>query len=967
MFEKSNFVALSMMLSLFGGITPVHATTYTTIAAGSWDSAATWSGGQIPPTNLGGHEVTINHRVVYPDSLADLFIESGTLNVQNVLRLENVNLKMENSSGRVNINLGVIISTDGDLENTQGIVTFTNGAVQLCNGGYEVENSAQSTGNGYIFNKNGNIERLATSTFGSGIAWCAVAGNGVGLSTAENCGVAQPPSENCNSETHYLTLNPEVYDYGDAPASFGEAKHKRPAAPLAYLGTGAPDSDTTSQVSAAADADDSQGTDDENGFTSLTNLGALDTNYSLSVPCIGNGTVAGWIDFDKSGTFTNSAPNERASATCSSNKATLTWDSANNNFPTSLTIGPTFVRLRIASVAEEVADPTGSANDGEVEDYTLNITCTALNGDVAEAAPAIPSPLSSGTKVFVGSRTLPPAAEGHVRAFTVLPDGSTSTTAVWDAADTMDAAERQVGLYSTATNGDEILFNNLDDAAFVSSTTPNAATIKSYTFNPSFSSGIYLAGRENNSFLGPISRGNSLALITRAIDTQRYLNDDAYRSFYDNTVATRSEKVLAASDDGFLYTFNQTDGELAWAWMPRSLVKELKNFSSFQSNGFMRGKIDVLDIKVDSTFGTYVVGAYKNGLGHYVLKISAAALLEIIVWDEDRSSNFISAPNNGEMDYFTDEAGNTFVTYALTNNDGLSTLVIRNIATGTNTEVALNFNVTSSPFVMPDFNDAANAPAKKTLYLGDSNGNIHRTALLDDNGALNTVTVLQTALQNTNYPAELGATEPILFLGVSVSASDQRYYLRAQSESRLTVLQYVTASTNWIKRWTSYVGGAGIWDSSGTTFTADNSGPPTDIDNDGDLEITTNGIQSLPTGATITDAAQVVADSITLPVSVPVSGACFGKAYFTLYQLSDGSFPDNTFTTGSGVALDTNIFLGFGDPTRVVISDMPSKDQMRGFGGTDQLPDNTTGVTPSFNINDSVSTGLRGWKELGEE
>jgi hypothetical protein len=290
-------------------------------------------------------------------------------------------------------------------------------------------------------------------------------------------------------------------------------------------------------------------------------------------------------------------------------------------------------------------NPSGTAWDGEVEDYPLTIAsgCTALTGDVSEVASAIPLQIESGDKVFVGSRT-PSPAEGHLKAYTVQSDGSISTTAAWDAATLMTATERENGLYSTDAIGARILFNSLDDAAF-STTTPTVATVKAYTLDPSYGSGAYLAGRKTGSFLGSISRGNALALITQTINMSRYLDDPAYRTFYTGTVAGRSERVLATSDDGFLYAFNQSDGELAWGWMPRSLVKELKNYSSFQGNRFMRGTLDVLDVKPASgSYATYVVGGYKNGLGHYVLKLSTAAGLDSLVWDEDRSGSFNTAP-----------------------------------------------------------------------------------------------------------------------------------------------------------------------------------------------------------------------------------------------------------------------------------------------------------------------------------
>ena len=752
-------------------------------------------------------------------------------------------------------------------------------------------------------------------------------------------------------------------DYGDAPASYGEAKHKIPVTPSIYLGANVLDDEPSSQNSANADGDNADGTDDENAFSSLPDLVTTATSYSLNVPCAGSGTVAGWIDFDRSGAFTNSGPNERASAACSSGTATLTWNSANGNFPASLPVGSTHVRLRIASVAGEVANPTGTANDGEVEDYKLIMTCAGLTGDVSEAPLALPMQIASGDKVFVASRSPAPNIEGHLKAYAVQTDGSVSTTAAWDAATLMNNTKRQNGLYSTDAAGAKILFNSLDDVAF-STTTPSVATVKAYTLDPSYSGGTYLAGRKSGSFLGAISRDNDLALLTQLNNMSLYLEDAAYRTLYSGTVATRDKKVLVSSDDGFLYAFNQSDGELAWGWMPRTLVTELKNYSTFQNNLFMRGKLDIIDAKNAGAYATYVVGGYKNGLGHYVLKLSSSAGLDSVVWDEDRSGSFSTAPNHGEMDYFRDGSGNTYVTYVLTTSANTSTLVIRNLATETTTDVTLNFNATSTPFVMPDFGDT-NGPAAKTLYLGDSNGNIRRAALLSS-GALASAASIQSALQNTTYTGELGAAEPILFLGAARSAWGGNYYLRAQSNSRLTVLQYDASTTHWKKRWTSYVGGAGTWDAAGTTYTADNSGAPTDTDGDGvATNVTANGIQWLPTGAAITDAAQIIADSIILPVSVTASGACYGKAFYYLYRLTDGAFPDNKFFRfNSSTTYAENLFLGYGNPTSVEIGDMPSKERLIGHGHADQTPSNAVGIPTSFIVNDPVATGIRGWKEL---
>ena len=70
---------------------------------------------------------------------------------------------------------------------------------------------------------------------------------------------------------------------------------------------------------------------------------------------------------------------ERAQATVASGATTasLTFTvPANNPVFTNLT---TFARFRISSVAADVANPTGSALDGEVEDYQITNVSTPIN------------------------------------------------------------------------------------------------------------------------------------------------------------------------------------------------------------------------------------------------------------------------------------------------------------------------------------------------------------------------------------------------------------------------------------------------------------------------------------------------------------------------------------------------------------------------------------------------------------
>jgi hypothetical protein len=178
-------------------------------------------------------------------------------------------------------------------------------------------------------------------------------------------------------------------------------------------------------------------------------------------------------------------------------------------------------------------------------------------------------------------------------------------------------------------------------------------------------------------------------------------------------------------------------------------------------------------------------------------------------------------------------------------------------------------------------------------------------------------------------------------------------------------LKYNKVSAAWDKNWTSYITGAGSWDNDGT-YTSDNSGIPTDVDGDGFATNVANGIQSLPANATITDAAVIVADTVVLPVSVDdptaVDECIPPKAYYYLYKLTEGKYPNGKFFKSNGDAItNENIIVGYGEPNSLIISDMP-EDRMLGTGNSDQDAVNST---RSFYIHDSVSTGIRGWQEIG--
>ncbi|WP_211206827.1 GEVED domain-containing protein, partial [Thiolinea disciformis] len=167
-------------------------------------------------------------------------------------------------------------------------------------------------------------------------------------------------------------------DYADAPASYGSPSHIINHA--IYLGSVVPDSETGPQPTPSANGDDVANSADEDGLASAPSLVSTATSFNLPVN-VTNTTgqkawLVGWIDLNGNGGF---EPNEAATIAVSSgaNQKTiaLNWSGL-----TGLSVGTTYLRLRlttdtsIATGSASTSQATGSATDGEVEDYALTIT-----------------------------------------------------------------------------------------------------------------------------------------------------------------------------------------------------------------------------------------------------------------------------------------------------------------------------------------------------------------------------------------------------------------------------------------------------------------------------------------------------------------------------------------------------------------------------------------------------------------
>lgn len=609
----------------------------------------------------------------------------------------------------------------------------------------------------------------------------------------------------------------------------------------------------------------------------------------------------------------------------------------------------------------------GALDIADGDNMTCTITyddigsCSALSGEINVAI----SPISmlkteSGdykNKLFVAT-TDHANNIGNIRAYAIDSDELPASSESWNAAGAMVTQNERGSRLFTSVGSSLVAFNSsaLTNDSFQSTGLPTYTTIKSTVIA---------------AVMGRVSPNTNVVLLENDVDSIEYLEEPAYRTFYRETISKRSpliadngnipSQVLVTSDDGFLYSFNQSDGSLKWGWMPPSLALELKYPSSFASQHFMQGEIDRLDLKSGAlgsyTFDSYIVGSYHDGLGQYVLKLDSDSSLGSVIWNVDHKASNPAAnqsPNHGERAYFSDVNGKRYMAYIITSNESVSKLYIRSMTdTSVTTEVVLSFTATSTPFVMPDLL-GSNSPAENTIYLGSQDGNIYSAALFSaDNIAINTSisTELSTSL-NVIHPSTQSSSA-ILYLGASV-AEGGKYHLHAQAEDRITLFNYNTLDSLWNPSWTTSTGVSltGKWAMvlGSLEFVADNT------------------ITPLPTNSRITDKAYIIASSIVLPVTEAPSDntVCYGDTYYYFYKLLNGNKPTKTFFSTSAHAAITSgkIKLGKGEAMSMHLTTSSNAKKLIALGLASQNTNSGTGVSETFYIKDPITSGIRSWKEL---
>jgi uncharacterized repeat protein (TIGR01451 family) len=170
------------------------------------------------------------------------------------------------------------------------------------------------------------------------------------------------------------------FDFGDAPASYGTQGAGAARHTIDPLAAGTPlrlgscvDTEADGQPNAAASGDDNTagtsriGTcfDDEEGVTFTSVITACQTSQ-LTAVASGAGDLDAWIDFNADGDFNDAGEQIFTGQAVTAGGNALTY-----TVPCTAVEGNTYARFRLSTAGG--LSPTGSADDGEVEDYAVAV------------------------------------------------------------------------------------------------------------------------------------------------------------------------------------------------------------------------------------------------------------------------------------------------------------------------------------------------------------------------------------------------------------------------------------------------------------------------------------------------------------------------------------------------------------------------------------------------------------------
>ncbi|MEE4270416.1 MAG: beta-propeller fold lactonase family protein [Thermoanaerobaculales bacterium] len=179
-----------------------------------------------------------------------------------------------------------------------------------------------------------------------------------------------PTGDATDGEVEDYAVEVVQADWGDAPNTYDTLDANngpRHGITGPFMGSSAPDAENDGQPGPAANGDDTNGADDEDGVTFQPLIRGASSYFSV-LSGGGGAWIDAWIDFNGDGDFEDTGEKIYSHAAVSNGSNDL----ATFTVPSDAAVGQTYARVRISTSATSLGI-TGLAADGEVEDHRVTI------------------------------------------------------------------------------------------------------------------------------------------------------------------------------------------------------------------------------------------------------------------------------------------------------------------------------------------------------------------------------------------------------------------------------------------------------------------------------------------------------------------------------------------------------------------------------------------------------------------
>ncbi|MFZ1387048.1 MAG: PilC/PilY family type IV pilus protein [Thiolinea sp.] len=246
----------------------------------------------------------------------------------------------------------------------------------------------------------------------------------------------------------------------------------------------------------------------------------------------------------------------------------------------------------------------------------------------------------------------------------------------------------------------------------------------------------------------------------------------SYSSFA-NDVSARKAVLYVGANDGMLHSFNTADGKEVYAYIPKTLIPELKKLAdpNYQHQYFVDGDLTVADAYFGGTWKTVLVGTLgAGGKAVFALDVTNPDSVQFL-WEKN-ATDVPAIGNNLSKPVITQTADGQWK--AIMGNGPNSTgdkaqLLMFDISNGNATTIDTgegNNNGLSGVTAWSTYADGIT----DVLYAGDVRGNVWKF-----NPSTNTATKLFTAKYHNNPNSTAGNIQPItstLLAGMDPENSD---------------------------------------------------------------------------------------------------------------------------------------------------------------------------------------------------